>query len=230
MSTPPETLAARPSLVLHDLTKRYGEGANVIDLLSHTFRPGTGTGLVGPNGSGKTTLLRLISCLAYPTAGRVTYGELDIHAHPHRYLRHVGLVQATEALPQYLSAVELIEYGLRARGAWSEAAMARAHGLLDRLGLDERRDALIGTYSSGMLKKTQVALALAPEPAVLLMDEPFRGLDTASTEAALDLVRSFKADGGLLILSSHLQPTLAAVCDEYLPFHPRRPSPHAAEA
>jgi ABC-type multidrug transport system ATPase subunit len=205
-------------LRLEDLSKRYGQGAYIFEGLSHSFAPGTATGLVGPNGSGKTTLLRLLSVLSYPTRGRVCYGDLDVHAHPYRYLQHVGLVHDAAELPQYLNAVELLEYVLRARGSWDEAAALRVDQLFDRLMLDERREQLIGTYSSGMLKKVQIALALAVQPAVLLMDEPLRGLDEASTQHTLALLRGFKAGGGILIIASHLRAHLAALCDAFLVF------------
>ena len=202
--------------MLEHVTKRYGRGAAVIEDLSATFEPGTATGLVGPNGSGKTTLLRLLTALSYPTDGTVTYGDLDIHAHPYRYLRHAGVVHDEADVPDHLNAVELLAWVLRARGRWDAAAPERIADLLDAVRLDERRENLIGTYSSGMRRKTQIAAALVAAPRVLLMDEPFRGLDTESTEATLALLRDFKASGGMLILSSHLHASLATLVDRTL--------------
>ncbi len=211
------TAAASSSpLVLDRVTKRYGRGAAVIEDLSARFAPGTATGLVGPNGSGKTTLLRLLTALSYPTEGQVRYGALDIHAHPYRYLQHVGVVHDETELPDNLSAVELLEWVLRARRKGGGYAPERIADLLDAVRLDERRDNLIGTYSSGMRKKTQIAAALVTTPAVLLMDEPFRGLDTASTAAVLDLLRDFKDGGGILVLSSHLHDALTDLADATL--------------
>ena len=211
------TAAASPEpLVLDGLTKRYGRGRPVLDNLSARFEPGTATGLVGPNGSGKTTLLRLLTVLSYPTAGAVRWGALDVHAHPHRWLRHVGVVHDRPDLPEYLSAVELLEWVLRAREQWSAEAPARIGALLDAVRLDERRENLIGTYSSGMRRKTQLAAALVAAPSVLLMDEPLRGLDAESTAAALDLVRRFRAEGGLILVASHRHDALAGLVDGVL--------------
>jgi len=204
------------ALVLDDVTKRYGDGPAVVDGRSHTFTPGTLTLLVGPNGAGKTTLLRLLSVLAYPTTGTVRYGELDVHAHPHRYLQQVGLVHAGSDLPEHLSAVELLEWILRSRNRWTDDAPDRMSRLLDRLQLDERRANLIGTYSSGMVQKTQIAAAFVAEPAVLLMDEPLRSLDTATTDATVELIEQFVADGGLAIIASHLTDALAPLADATL--------------
>lgn len=207
-----------PELVLQDVTKRYGHGRNVIDQLNTVFTSGSGTGLVGPNGSGKTTLLRLLSVLSFPTSGRITFDGLNIHEHPYEYLAHVGVVPDGPDVPRYLTAVELLEYVLRARGMWNDEAPARIQLLLDRVLLDERRDNLLGTYSSGMTAKTQIAAALITEPDVLLMDEPFRALDEATVQAVIDLLTEYKANGGILILASHIRTTLEAVCEGYLDF------------
>ena len=202
------------SLHLDHVTKRYGSNSPVITTMTHTFAPGSVTGLVGPNGSGKTTLLRLLSVTAYPTEGTVQYGELDIHAQPYRYLQHVGMVHADPELPEQLSAVELLTWVLRSRDRWEQGGPDRINELLDALMLDERRNNLIGTYSSGMLQKTQIAAALVARPQVLLMDEPLRSLDTASSKAAIDLVRQFKAGGGLVIIASHLGDALQRLVDD----------------
>jgi len=205
------------SLVLDDVTKRYGDGPAVLDGLSRTFEAGTLTLLVGPNGAGKTTLLRLLSVLAYPTTGMVQYGHLDVHAHPHRYLQQVGIVHADAQLPEHLTAVELLEWILRSRDRWSDDASDRISSLLDRLRLDDRRENLIGTYSSGMVKKTQVAAAMVAEPAVLLMDEPLRSLDTDTADATVDLLDQFVDDGGLAVIASHLTDALTPLADAVLP-------------
>lgn len=201
-------------LRLTALTKRYGQGPSVISNLTHTFEPGTATGLVGPNGSGKTTLLRLLSAVAYPTSGQILYGELDIHAHPYTYLRHVGQVYADADLPQHLTAMELLEWILREREQWEDSSPSHISDMLDRVRLDERRHNLIGTYSSGMIQKTQLAAALVSRPRVLLLDEPFRGLDTEASAAALELVEDFRGAGGLIIVASHTHALLDRFCDD----------------
>ncbi len=207
-----------PDLVVDNVFKRYGMGPHIIEGLSTVFTPGTGTGLVGRNGSGKTTFLRMLSVLSFPTSGRIEYDGFNIHEEPYRYLGRVGLVPDAPDLPHYMTAVELLEYVLRARGRWDADALSRITDLFDGLLLDERRNNLVGTYSSGMLAKTQIALGLITEPEVLLMDEPFRALDDASTAATIEQLHAFKARGGILILSSHIRSTLEAVCDGYLSF------------
>lgn len=204
------------SLLLDDVSKRYGDGPAVLDELNQTFEAGTLTLLVGPNGAGKTTLLRLLSVLAYPTTGTVRYGDLDVHAHPYRYLAHVGLVHAGTQLPEHLTAVELLEWILRSRDRWTEEAPTRIDTLLHTLELDERRSNLIGTYSSGMVQKTQIAAALVADPAVVLMDEPLRSLDAATADATVNLLEDFIGKGGLAVIASHLTDALAPLADASL--------------
>jgi ABC-type multidrug transport system ATPase subunit len=206
-----------PSLVLDGLTKRYGSAALVLDGFSARLEPSTATGLVGPNGSGKTTLMRLLTAASYPTSGTVRYGGIDVHEAPRAYLQHVGLVQAEGALPAYLNAEEVLETVLRTRGQWSdEASPERIARLLDAVRLDERRAALTRTYSSGMLKKTQIAAALVHDPAIVLLDEPFRGLDEPSTEAAVRLLEAAKERGAILLVASHRRDVIAPLCERFL--------------
>jgi ABC-2 type transport system ATP-binding protein len=213
------------SLVLDKVVKQYGDGAPVLDAFTHTFEPDTLTMLSGPNGSGKTTLLRLLSVLAYPTRGTVRYGDLDVHAHPYRYLQHVGIVHAEATLPEHLTAVELLEWVLHSRDQWDDTGAERITTLFDRLKLDERRVNLIGTYSSGMVKKAQIAAALITEPSVLLMDEPLRSLDSATTDATLGLLHDFVEDGGVAVVASHLQSELSTLADTVIEMGEDPPAP-----
>ena len=210
------------ALVAHAVTKQYGSQAPVIEDFSHSFDPGTLTVLTGPNGSGKTTLMRLLSVLATPSEGTVTYGDLVIHDTPHRYLQHVGIVHAEAVLPEQLTAVELLEWVMRSRNAWpgsdgnADKGEAVVSSWLDRLDLDERRHQRIATYSSGMVKKTQIAAALVSDPDVLLMDEPLRSLDDQARTATLDALTSFRDAGGLAVVASHLTDDLLQQTDERL--------------
>lgn len=208
------------SLTLTDITKRYGQGPAVLSNLNHIFKPGTATGLVGPNGSGKTTLLRLLSVSSFPTEGTIKYGDLDITKAPYQFLTHVGIVHDVASLPRYMTAVELLEYVLRGRSKWTEQSVENIDHMLNTLDLDDRRNNLIGTYSSGMLKKTQIAAALIANPQVLLLDEPFRGLDTPSLQSALDLLQNFKANCAATVVSSHRRDVLDELCEGFLSLDP----------
>ncbi len=197
----------------------------MIEDFSYTFAAGTSTGLTGPNGSGKTTLLRMLSVTSFPTSGSINFGGKSIHDSPYAYLQHVGIVHDESALPEYMSAVELLEYALRSREKWTQQSAVQINQIFDDLLLDERRHNLIGTYSSGMLKKTQIGMALVAEPAVLLMDEPFRGLDTQSLDAAIRRFEALKQEGSLMIIASHRKDMLTALCDAYIELAPHQSQP-----
>lgn len=206
-------------LIVKNISKRYGTGPMVISGLNHHFREGMATGLIGANGSGKTTFLRLVSVTAFPTEGDITYREHSIYETPHHFLQHIGIVTDTADLPVYLSATELMEWALRARKKWDEhESPRRMDDLFEKLQFDERRENLIGTYSSGMLQKTMLACSLITRPKIILLDEPFRALDEESKKAVVELLETFKSEGGTILVSSHLQESLTQICDEYITF------------
>ena len=153
---------------------------------------------------------------SFPSEGTILYGEVDICKHPYLYLQHVGIVHDIASLPLYMTAVELLEYILRTRNAWNDENKLYLDSLLNRLDLDERRFNLIGTYSSGMLKKTQIAAAMIAKPSILLLDEPFRGLDKQSTNTALLLLQEAKIQHSIIVISSHRQDILEKLCDGYV--------------
>lgn len=219
LSSPVDTTprVAAEVLRLDNVGKRYVTGPFVLRHLTHTFRPGTATALVGPNGSGKTTLLRLLAALSSPTEGAVRYGEADVHNHPHRTLAHLGVVMDGADLPAYLTAEEVLAWIVRERGLWDDGASpARRAALLDAVRLDERRTQLVGTYSAGMRQKTRLAAALLPRPSVLLLDEPFRALDVEAVQATLGLLTAVRDAGAVLVLSSHRADLLDRLCEERL--------------
>ncbi|MDI6402814.1 ABC transporter ATP-binding protein [Balneolaceae bacterium ANBcel3] len=209
-------------LTVNNLSKKYGNGPLVISDMNHRFTKGTATGLIGENGSGKTTFLRLMSVMAYPTSGEITLWGKSIHKKPHQYLKYIGMVTDTTDLPEYLNAGELLEWLLRARKKWSDKeSPAAVERVLTELRFDERRNNLIGTYSSGMVQKTMLACSLVTNPQIILLDEPFRALDTESVEAAIGMLLSYKKDGGTILISSHHRESLTRICDEYISFPAR---------
>jgi ABC-type multidrug transport system ATPase subunit len=206
------------TLIIRNLSKRYGQNRYIISGMNAEFKPGTATGLMGPNGSGKTTFMRLISAAAYPTEGNIQFGSIDIHKSVYDYLKFVGIVGDTSELPQFLTAEELIEGILRSRNKWSKDGLQKLNKILDDVELDDRRNSLIGTYSSGMMQKTMIAAALASSPQVLLLDEPFRALDEDAVTAVLGLLNTFKQHGGTILISSHQREILLGLCDEFINF------------
>lgn len=204
-------------LEVNNLTKQYKPGKPVFSHYSATFAAGQGVGLVGPNGSGKTTFLRLLSVNSYPTEGTVSFEGKDIHSSPAAYLKNVGLVHDEEVLPKHLTARELLEWIIRSRGLWTDNTMEKIDVLFNRLSLEER-DELIGTYSTGMRKKTQIAAAMILKPKILIMDEPLRGLDQATRVVVADLITGAKKEGTLVLMSSHAMDREDKIFDEIIEF------------
>lgn len=190
-------------LRIEGLSKRYRAGKEVFRDISLVIEPGEAVLLIGANGSGKTTFLKLLSLNSFPSGGRVFWGALNIYDDPSRYLRSVGLVHDEESLPNYLSALELLEWIVRSRECWNEQSPEEIHSLLDQLQLDESRSEEIGTYSTGMRKKVQIAAALVTRPELLILDEPLRGLDREATVQAMGLLRKAVDDGTTLLMATH---------------------------
>jgi ABC-type multidrug transport system ATPase subunit len=204
-------------LILNQLTKQYKAGKPIFSDISKTFEQGRGVGLVGPNGSGKTTFLRVLSVNSFPTSGTVTYNGQDIHQSPAEYLKHVGLVHDEESLPQHLTASELLEWVMRSRKMWDQQSPEKINNLLDTLALADR-DEPIGTYSTGMKKKTQIAAAFIVEPDVLIMDEPLRGLDQTTREIVFKMIVEAKSKKTLILMASHSMRTVNEIFDEIVEF------------
>lgn len=219
------TSNASAGLQVLKLAKRYGENAYVISGLDHDFPPATATALIGANGAGKTTFLRLVTAAAFPTMGEVLYNGVSVHSHIHQFLAKAGIVGDSSDLPQFLTAVELVESVMRSRGLFDDRkatqARARCQEIFDIVELDERREGLIGTYSSGMMQKTMLAAAIAGNPEILLLDEPFRALDVSSVSSVMQYLKGYRDNGGIILISSHQGEILDELCDRDLHFPQR---------
>lgn len=205
-------------LVAHNVSKRYHLSSWIIREFSHTFSPGTATGLIGVNGSGKTTMLRMLTTVAFPTSGNITYAGKDIHKFPHSYLKHTGFAFDSTELPQFSNTNELLEAILRSRGKWDADSPKLISEMLAMLNLDERRENLIGTYSSGMMQKTLLAACLIGNPELIILDEPFRALDVDTRSLLIEYLMKRKKNGTTLIISSHLPEVIETLCDEVISF------------
>ena len=210
----PDTLM----IELNNITKQFKAGKLVFSSVNETFRKGEFIGLTGPNGSGKTTFLRLLSVNSFPTSGYITYKNMNIHENPQAYLKDVGLVHDQESLPVHLSAVELLEWVLRSRNLWSELSEKEINDIFDRLSLLDDRNEQIGTYSTGMKKKTQVAAAFITRPKVLILDEPLRGLDSSTRGEVEKMLVEAKSRGALILMASHTADVNAEFVDRTLEF------------
>ncbi len=202
---------------IKNLTKQYKSGHPIFADFTKNVKQGRAVGVVGPNGSGKTTFLRILSVNSFPTEGTVKYKNIDIHKEPAEYLKNVGLVHDEETLPDHLTASELLEWILRNRNSWDSSSIKKIEDIFDKLSLDARNEQ-IGTFSTGMKKKTQIAAALITTPELLIMDEPLRGLDKETRVVVMDLLETVKSQNTTIFMSSHYVSDENALFDEMIQF------------
>ncbi len=191
--------AVVPAIQLDHVSRWYGNVVAVNDV-SFALGPGV-TGLLGPNGAGKTTLLHLLAGLLAPSAGTVRVAGRPTFGDPSIY-RLVGLVPEREAVPGYLTGREFVRLNANLQGVGDpRAATDRAIGTVE---LGDAADRPIGTYSKGMRQRIKLASALVHEPQVLLLDEPFNGMDPRQRLHMMDLLRRMAAEGRAILFSSHI--------------------------
>ena len=191
--------AAVPAIQLDHVSRWYG---NVFAVNDVSFALGAGvTGLLGPNGAGKTTLLHLLAGLLAPSAGVVRIAGRPAFGDPSIY-RVVGLVPEREAVPDYLTGREFVRLNADLQGvADAAAATDRAIGTVE---LVDAADRAIRTYSKGMRQRIKVAAALVHDPGIVLLDEPFNGMDPRQRIHMMELLRRMAADGRAILFSSHI--------------------------
>lgn len=182
-STPPSDSI----LDVRGISRRFGY-RRVLHDVSLTLAPGQVLLLVGANGSGKTTLLRVVAGLLRPSAGSVTCRAA------------IGLVAHDAMLYDALTAYENLAFFARLHGRF-EAARVRA--LLERVGLADRADDRVGTFSRGMIQRVAIAGALLADPALLLLDEPLTGLDEPTTRIVLGVLSALRDAGTAMLVVSH---------------------------
>jgi ABC-2 type transport system ATP-binding protein len=179
--------------------------------VSLSVRAGGVFGLLGPNRAGKTTLVKLLLSLAAPTSGTIT--RLGEPLSDRRTLGRVGYMHENHAFPRYLSAGELLAFYGGLSGVPSEQLPAKVEGLLERVGLADRRSEPIARFSKGMVQRLGLAQALVNDPDLLILDEPTEGLDLSGRYLLRQVVREFKAAKKTVLLVSHVLPEVEELCD-----------------
>ena len=188
------------SVVSLDQTSRWYGNVVAVNGISMTVRPGV-TGLLGPNGAGKTTIIALMSGFLAPSAGTVTLDGEPVWRRTHAY-RTIGLVPERELSFGYLTGRQFVLanaelHGLDDPGAATERA-------LEVVEMGEPAGRRIGTYSKGMRQRVKLASALVHDPSVLLLDEPFNGVDPRQRLHLMALLRRMGSEGRTVLFSSHI--------------------------
>ena len=197
----------------HGLTKHFGKHTAVDDL-SMSIPAGSIAGFIGPNGAGKTTTLRLLLGLVRPNAGSATVLGRPLTERD-RYLPRVGaLIEAPAFYPSLSGRTNLEVLALLGGHRGS-----RVNDMLETVDLSDRAGDRVGTYSLGMKQRLGVAMALLPDPELLILDEPANGLDPLGIVEMRELLRRLRDRGKTIVLSSHLLGELEHVADWLVMLH-----------
>jgi ABC-2 type transport system ATP-binding protein len=199
------------SLVLSGVSRSFGDVVAVRDV-SFTVPAGTTFGLLGPNGAGKTTMMRMILGILIPDRGSVTWNGVPVDL---KVRRRFGYLPEERGLYGKLKVREQIAYFGRLHGVMPPDDTARADAWIERLDLQAFAARPCAELSKGNQQKVQIACAALHDPELLVLDEPFSGLDPVNAETLLDVLKSLKAAGTALILSSHQMWQIEDLCERF---------------
>jgi heme ABC exporter ATP-binding subunit CcmA len=192
---------ASPAVVTAALSRRFG-ARRALDGLDLSVQQGEFLTLFGPNGAGKSTLIKILARLVRPSAGTVQVFGIDLQGSNAATVQpRIGLMTHDSLLYHGLSGRENLLFYASMYGV--EDRSARCDELLERLGLRDRGDDLIRTYSRGMQQRLSVARALVQDPDLLLLDEPFTGLDPSASELLCEILEHMRARGRTVLLTTH---------------------------
>ncbi|MFE6996770.1 ABC transporter ATP-binding protein [Microbacterium sp. NPDC057659] len=197
-------------LHLEGITKSYGS-RRVLDDIGFDVAPGRLTGFVGGNGAGKTTTMRIILGVLAADGGSVLLGGAPVGTADRR---RFGYMPEERGLYPKMKVLEQVVYLARLHGFEKADATARATALLTELGLGERLHDLIESLSLGNQQRAQIAAALVHDPEVLILDEPFSGLDPIAVDVVAGVLQSRAAQGAAILFSSHQLDVVERLCDD----------------
>lgn len=197
------------ALEVDGLVKTFGDRA-VVNGVSFAVERGEIFGFLGPNGSGKTTTIRMALGIIRPDAGAVSVlgsrPELSV-------LRGVGYLPEEAGLPPKARVFDVIRYLARLKGMTRGEAESRAEELLTRVGLYEHRQAKVETLSQGMRQMVQFITAIAPRPKLLILDEPFSGLDPLNVKLMKQILTEHQRTGTTVMFSTHIMADVEEMCE-----------------
>lgn len=196
-----------------DLTKKYGD-AYAIKGIDLNLDAGDLFGFIGPNGAGKTTTMRIIATLLEPTWGEAYVCDHSVHTAPKDIRRLVGYMPDFFGVYEDMTVVEYLEFFAASYRINGESRRKRVNEMLDVVDLDFKRDAFANTLSRGQTQRLGLARTLLHDPQVLLLDEPLSGLDPRARIEMRNLLRKLGQMGKTIIVSSHILPELADVCNK----------------
>jgi ABC-2 type transport system ATP-binding protein len=200
------------AVVVHNLRKSYGT-VEAVKNVSFQIQPGEIFGLLGPNGAGKTTTIRVLCGLSAPDAGQVEVSGISVIKNPKAVRQRLGYVAQEVAPDKVLTGRELLQLQAALYHLSPALTTERIQTVLNLLGLNDWADQKTGTYSGGLMKRLDLAAGLLHQPDVLVLDEPTVGLDIESRFVVWDFLRSLKAQGTTILMTSHYLEEVDALAD-----------------
>ncbi|MFQ6088247.1 MAG: ABC transporter ATP-binding protein [Candidatus Methanofastidiosia archaeon] len=195
-------------IVLKDVTKDFGN-IRALDSLSFKVKRSELFGLVGPNGAGKTTAIRLMCGILHPTSGKIFIDKMDFEKHKLELKKRIGYLPEEPNLYTKPTAYQLLEYFAKLYEVPNPRD--RIEELLGFVGLYERKDTKIETFSKGMRHRLALARALLHDPEILILDEPTMGLDPATSKRVRGFIKTLK--GKTIVLCTHYMEEADELCD-----------------
>jgi ABC-2 type transport system ATP-binding protein len=205
-------------LELREVSKYFSSIA-AVDRVSFAARAGEVTGYLGPNGSGKSTTIKMITGMLERTAGEILFDGAPIERDLIAYKRRLGYVPEEPHLYPHLSGLEYLTMVAGLRDLPAKSAAAKIDALLRLFFLHSDRHVALSSYSKGMRQKILLSAALLHNPDLLLLDEPFSGLDVASSLIMRGLIQELAARGKTVLFSSHELETVERVCSRVVILH-----------
>jgi ABC-2 type transport system ATP-binding protein len=205
-------------LELCNVSKHFS-GIPAVDNISFSARPGEITGYLGPNGSGKSTTMKMITGLIEATSGQILFQGKPIQDDLIAYKRRMGYVPEEPYLYNHLSAAEFLTMVSQLRNLPPRESSERIDGLLRMFSLYDDRHAAISGYSKGMRQKVLLTAALLHNPELVLLDEPFSGLDVGSALVLRSLIQELAARGKVVLFSSHELDTVERISSRVVILH-----------
>jgi len=206
------------ALELRHVSKRFS-GIAAVDDVTFTARAGEVTGYLGPNGSGKSTTMKMITGLIEETSGEILFDGVPIQRDLAAYKQRMGYVPEEPHLYPHLSGLEYLAMVGQLRGLPAKPAADRIDGLLRLFSLQGDRHLAISSYSKGMRQKILLSAALLHNPDLILLDEPFSGLDVGSAMVMRSLIQELAARGKVVLFSSHELEIVERVCSHVVILH-----------
>ena len=200
------------AIELFEVNKFFGDHHAVVDM-SFAVPFGSVYGFLGPNGAGKTSTIRMIMSILYPDSGSL---QVLGDTMPERVKDQLGYLPEEKGLYKKMKTVELITYFGRLKGMSKRDAASQARHLLDRFGLGDCENLRCEALSKGMGQKVQIISTLIHDPEVIILDEPFSGLDPINVELVRDIILDLKSQGKTVIFSTHIMEQAEQICDAIL--------------